>query len=139
MAHRTYFPEHRIAGATNLNGDILVHMPWCHFRYPVQTLQHQTGDGGMNLIDVAAKFSAVFLIQFLSQRNRSASLTAEWLHVWLGAFTAEWLHVWPFYLPRRNPPPVHRTVAPDLGLKTFLFSRIRVHRTPGVDRKKAVF
>jgi hypothetical protein len=82
MAHRTDFPEHEGARSTTLNSDIPVYMPWCYFRAPVSTLQHQTEDGDMDLIDVAAKFRTVFLTKFWPQRNRSGSLTAVWLNVW---------------------------------------------------------
>jgi hypothetical protein len=82
MAHRTDFPEYKGSRATNLNGDIPVYMPWCYFRAPVSTLQHQTEDGGMDLNNVAAKYREVFLRKLWSQRDRSGSLTAEWLSVW---------------------------------------------------------
>jgi hypothetical protein len=73
MAHRTDFPEQEGARTTILNGDILVHMPWCCFRAPVSTLKHQPEDGVLDLIDVADKFHAVFLTTFWLQRNRNVS------------------------------------------------------------------
>jgi hypothetical protein len=82
MAHRTDFPEQEGARATTLNGNIPVYIPWCYFRALVLTLQHRREDGRMDFIDVAAKFRAVFLTKFWCQRNRSGSLTAEWLNVW---------------------------------------------------------
>jgi hypothetical protein len=36
----------------------------------------------MDLNDVAVKFREVFLTKLWSQRNRSGSLTDEWLNVW---------------------------------------------------------
>jgi hypothetical protein len=81
MTHRTDFPEHETARATNLNGDILIYMPWCYFRDPVSTLQQQTEDGGMDLIDITAKFPQLFL-QNVGPKNRSETLAAEWLNVW---------------------------------------------------------
>jgi hypothetical protein len=87
MTHRTDFPSPEAARATNLNGDILVYMPWGYFRAPVLNLQHQTKNGEKDLIDVAPKFRAVPPLpnppkKIGSQRNRSGSLTAEWLNVW---------------------------------------------------------
>jgi hypothetical protein len=61
MAQKTDFPENEGARTTNLTGDILVYMPRCYIRAPVSTLQHQTEDGGMNFIDITAKFCTVFL------------------------------------------------------------------------------
>jgi hypothetical protein len=65
---------------TNLNGDI-VFMPWCYFRAPLSTLQHNSEDEGMGLIDVAAKFHTVILKSVWLQRNRGGPLTGEWLNV----------------------------------------------------------
>jgi hypothetical protein len=57
-------------------------MPWCYFRSPASTLQQEMENGGMNLIDLAAKFRVVFLQNFGLKENRNGSLTAEWLNVW---------------------------------------------------------
>jgi hypothetical protein len=51
-------------------------------RVPLSTLQRQTEDEGMDLIDVAAKCPALFLTRFRTQVDRKGSLTAEWLYVW---------------------------------------------------------
>ena len=50
-------------------------------RVPLSTLQRQTEDGGLDLIDVAVKCYALFLVRFWAQGERDGSLTAEWLNV----------------------------------------------------------
>jgi hypothetical protein len=72
------------------------------FRVPQSTLQSQTEDGGIDLIDVAAKCRALFLTRFRAKRDRSGSLTAEWFNVRAS-------------LPaRKNRPQIH-VITPTLG------------------------
>ena len=56
------------------------------FMFPVSTLHRQTEDECKDLIDVADKSRALFLTTFWVQGNRTGSLTAEWLSVWVSLF-----------------------------------------------------
>jgi hypothetical protein len=61
MRHKADFPVQEGARVTIANRDILLYtyMTWCYFRAPVSNLQHRMEDGGMAIIDVAAKFHAI--------------------------------------------------------------------------------
>jgi hypothetical protein len=52
------------------------------FRVPLSTLTRRTEQGGLNVIDIAAKRRVLFLTRFWAQGERDGSLTAVWLNVW---------------------------------------------------------
>ena len=66
---------------------ILTAISWCIWRDAIfmvllSTLQGRTEDGGLDMIDVAAKSRALFLTRSWAQGERDGSLTAEWFNVW---------------------------------------------------------
>ena len=73
-AHSTDFPGLRGARATCLNGNILVYMAWWDLRSTFISLTR--AEGGMDLLDVAAKCRAHFVTRFWSQ---GAKGTDRWL------------------------------------------------------------
>ena len=49
------------------------------FRVPISTLQRRKEDGGLELIDVAAKCRVLLIARLWVQGKREGSLTTEWL------------------------------------------------------------
>jgi len=58
MSHNTDFPYPHRSTSDKFNVDILVYLAWCYLRH--STINFTTPEGGMDLIDILAKFHACF-------------------------------------------------------------------------------
>jgi hypothetical protein len=52
------------------------------FRVPLPTLQNRKEEGGWGLINLQAKYLALFIYRMLIQSQRDGTLTAEWMREW---------------------------------------------------------
>jgi len=52
------------------------------FRFSLSTLQRRREDGGLELLDIEAKFRALFLAKMRDQVAKEGTLTAAWLQGW---------------------------------------------------------
>jgi hypothetical protein len=98
------------------------------FRVPLSTLTRRTEEGGLNLIDIAAKCRALFLTRFWAQRERDGSLTVAWLNVWALLFSGmKFSH------------PTYTSNPREYGIPTYLFSWMGVYGTPEAGRNTEIF
>jgi hypothetical protein len=100
-AHSTYIQRLTTAVTWNIwKGAI--------FRVPVSTLQRQKKMGGWELLDIEAKYKALFLGRMHRQSTR------------VGTATAAWLQTWDLTGPHANPP--HATKFPKNLAYIYLFA-----------------
>jgi hypothetical protein len=118
--------EHEGQPLTTISWDIL---RGAIFRVPLSTLTRRTEEGGLNLIDIAAKCRALFITRFWAQRERDGSLTAAWLNVW--ALLFPWI---------KSPAlPPYKSNPKEYGVPTYLFSWMGVYETTEAGRNTQIF
>jgi hypothetical protein len=82
MAHSPDYPDIEGEWAATPHSNFLVHMTRFDLQGAAIHLTASDGKGGLNLIDVAAKFRVFCLTRFWAQGERDGSLTAALLNVW---------------------------------------------------------